>query len=81
MFGDSEYLPHLAYSSIPIEEQFEALSRAKDAGKICEFGVSNETPWGFMRFCETGTFSGVFRAAALYLQGCPCVPDLDTFRL
>lgn len=54
MFGEAEYIASQSYSSVPLEEQFEALIAAKSAGKILEFGVSNETPWGLMRFCEIG---------------------------
>ena len=54
MFGESEYDPSQSYSSVPFEEQLQALEDARDAGKIIEFGVSNETPWGLMRFCEIG---------------------------
>lgn len=54
MFGDAEYDPSQSYLSVPFEEQFQAVVDAREAGKILEFGVSNETPWGLMRFCETG---------------------------
>ncbi|KAL2610741.1 hypothetical protein R1flu_029314 [Riccia fluitans] len=52
MFGDVDYDPAASYSSIPIEEQLKALSRAKEAGKIRYIGVSNETPYGVMEFCR-----------------------------
>ena len=35
---------------VPIEEQMGALSRAVDEGKLRAIGVSNETPFGVMRF-------------------------------
>jgi hypothetical protein len=35
MFGESEYDLSHQYTSIPIEEQIEALGRAIDAGKVC----------------------------------------------
>ena len=54
MFGDVDYDAAQRYAFAPLEEQFEALVKARDAGKILEFGVSNETPWGLMRFCEIG---------------------------
>ena len=54
MFGESEYDPSQSYTSISLEEQFQALVDARDAGKIVEFGVSNETPYGLMRFTEIG---------------------------
>ena len=51
MFGDSEYDPTMAYPSIPIEEQLEALDKAVQSGKVRYIGLSNETPWGLMKFC------------------------------
>lgn len=56
MFGESEFKPDQAYSSVPLEEQYDALAEARTAGKILEFGVSNETPWGLMRLCELCEF-------------------------
>ena len=35
---------------VPFEEQLGALSRAVDQGKVLSIGVSNETPYGLMRF-------------------------------
>jgi N-acetyltransferase 10 len=55
MFGNIEYDPSLAYPSIPIEEQLEALHKAVDSGKVRYIGLSNETPWGLMKFCTTTT--------------------------
>lgn len=34
MFGETEYDPSRQYTSIPIEEQLEALRRAVDTGKV-----------------------------------------------
>ncbi|XP_020216103.1 uncharacterized protein LOC109799863 isoform X2 [Cajanus cajan] len=50
MFGETEYDPVRQYSSISIEEQLEALSTAVKAGKIRYIGLSNETPYGLMKF-------------------------------
>ncbi|XP_015697822.1 protein tas-like isoform X2 [Oryza brachyantha] len=50
MFGDTEYDPSRHYVSVPIEEQLIALGRAIDAGKIRYIGLSNETPYGLMKF-------------------------------
>ncbi|GAA0145943.1 oxidoreductase [Lithospermum erythrorhizon] len=52
MFGDTEYDPAQSYSSVPIEEQLDALGRAVDAGKIRCIGLSNETPYGVMKFLQ-----------------------------
>ncbi|XP_019188394.1 PREDICTED: uncharacterized protein LOC109182695 isoform X2 [Ipomoea nil] len=58
MFGGTEYDPLLNFSSVSFEEQISALSRAVDAGKIRYIGLSNETPYGIMKFlqvAESGT--------------------------
>ena len=52
MFGDVDYDPSMAYASCPIEEQLEALTAAVHAGKVRYIGLSNETPWGLMKFCR-----------------------------
>ncbi len=54
MFGETRYHPENAYSSVPLEEQLEALAAAQRAGKIRHIGLSNETPWGLMEFCRLG---------------------------
>jgi aryl-alcohol dehydrogenase-like predicted oxidoreductase len=38
--------------SVPMEEQLLALGRAIDAGKIRYIGLSNETPYGLMKFLQ-----------------------------
>jgi aryl-alcohol dehydrogenase-like predicted oxidoreductase len=35
---------------VPIEETYDALAELVKEGKIRAFGVSNETPWGLMRY-------------------------------
>ncbi|KAK3407353.1 hypothetical protein EUGRSUZ_K03423 [Eucalyptus grandis] len=50
MFGESEYDPTHHYRAITIEEQLEALGRAVASGKIRYVGLSNETPYGVMKF-------------------------------
>ncbi|KAL3717550.1 hypothetical protein ACJRO7_009049 [Eucalyptus globulus] len=50
MFGESEYDPTHQYRAITIEEQLEALGRAVASGKIRYVGLSNETPYGVMKF-------------------------------
>ncbi|KAF7818260.1 Protein tas [Senna tora] len=52
MFGETEYDPDRQYSSVSIDEQLEALSRAVSAGKIRYIGLSNETPYGVMKFIQ-----------------------------
>ncbi|PKI70560.1 hypothetical protein CRG98_009065 [Punica granatum] len=50
MFGELEYDPTRQFSSIGVEEQLHALGRAVAAGKIRYVGLSNETPYGVMKF-------------------------------
>ncbi|XP_009778409.1 uncharacterized protein [Nicotiana sylvestris] len=50
MFGETDYDPLRNYASISFEEQLDALERAIDAGKIRYIGLSNETPYGIMKF-------------------------------
>ncbi|KAK4263326.1 hypothetical protein QN277_028756 [Acacia crassicarpa] len=52
MFGETEYDPNRQYSSVSIDEQLEALSRAVNSGKIRYIGLSNETPYGVMKFIQ-----------------------------
>lgn len=85
MFGETEYNPSWQYSSVTIEEQLFALSKAADAGKVGNhsamsvlsltrsisipclqviwkilcfqiryIGLSNETPYGVMKFAHIG---------------------------
>ncbi len=48
-FGPLGYFPQ-ADSYTPITETLEALALQVKAGKIRHIGLSNETPWGVMRF-------------------------------
>ncbi|KAL0418792.1 UNVERIFIED_CONTAM: protein tas [Sesamum radiatum] len=50
MFGETEYDPTRTFSSVSFEEQLTALEKAITAGKIRYIGLSNETPYGLMKF-------------------------------
>ncbi|CAL8073753.1 unnamed protein product [Prunus armeniaca] len=52
MFGEIEYDPTRQFCSIPIDEQLDALGRAVYSGKIKYVGLSNETPYGVMKFVQ-----------------------------
>ncbi|KAJ9543450.1 hypothetical protein OSB04_023157 [Centaurea solstitialis] len=52
MFGETDYDPERQYSHVSFDEQLDALGRAVDAGKIRFIGVSNETPYGVMKFLQ-----------------------------
>ena len=73
MFGEVDFKPANAYSSVPIEEQMEALTKAVKAGKVRQIGLSNETAWGLTRFCQLGmTIFSVLDAHHGAWQ-CPCI--------
>lgn len=66
MFGEVDYKPTNAYTSVPFEEQMGALSQAVTAGKVRQIGVSNETPWGLTKLCQLGKQPG--QAPVSYIQ-------------
>ncbi|PON66254.1 Aldo/keto reductase/potassium channel subunit beta [Parasponia andersonii] len=63
MFGETEYDPTRQFCSISIEEQLDALGRAIADGKIRYVGLSNETPYGIMKFLQAA-------------QRDPCLPKI-----
>ena len=50
---------HPEESFTPFLHILEGLSELQNRGKIREFGVSNETPWGMMKFLETASRFGL----------------------
>eukprot|EP00250_Pteridium_aquilinum_P007904 c17524_g1_i1 orf=160-1245(+) len=66
MFGEVDYDPSYKYSSVPIEEQLEALSSAVSSGKVRHVGLSNETAYGVMEFCRlSNAFPGYTRIISI----------------
>ena len=57
-FGRTYYSPDLDPLYISIEDQFETLLKLRDLGKIKQFGLSNETPWGLMKFSNLSQLQG-----------------------
>ncbi|MCU7812497.1 MAG: aldo/keto reductase, partial [Candidatus Thiodiazotropha sp. (ex Notomyrtea botanica)] len=51
-FGKLGYSHPKQEQSIPIEETLEVLLDLVESGKIRHIGVSNETPWGLMRYLQ-----------------------------
>ncbi|HHQ69758.1 MAG TPA: aldo/keto reductase [Halothiobacillaceae bacterium] len=49
-FGQRYYDSSQNWPDEPIEEQLTALAELVEAGKVRAIGLSNETPWGVMRF-------------------------------
>ena len=50
---------------VPIEETLEVLADLVKAGKVREIGVSNETPWGVMRYLSLAETRGLPRIQAI----------------
>jgi len=68
----SNYFGRLGYSGdgseplgIPIEETLEALAEQVEAGRIRHVGLSNETPWGLMRFVAAAERLGLPRVVSI----------------
>lgn len=51
-FGQLGYQHQSEQDGIAIEETLDVLNRLVDEGKVRSIGVSNETPWGVMRYLE-----------------------------
>lgn len=51
-FGRLGYEHRPDSRAVPIEETLEALDGLVRQGKVRHIGLSNETPWGVMRYCE-----------------------------
>ncbi|MCU7814826.1 MAG: NADP(H)-dependent aldo-keto reductase [Candidatus Thiodiazotropha sp. (ex Rostrolucina anterorostrata)] len=51
-FGELDYRPGKEEQTTPILETLQVISDLIKAGKICHIGVSNETPWGLMRYLQ-----------------------------
>jgi len=64
-FGKLGYEHPLNDASIPPLETLEVLGDLVTAGKIRHLGVSNETPWGLMRFLELAEVRGLPRMVSI----------------
>lgn len=63
-FGQRGYL-HREQPETPIEETLRALQELVAAGKIKTIGLSNETPWGTMKFLELADREGLPRVETI----------------
>ncbi len=50
MFGGDQFDPAEETDAVPIRAQLEVLSALVQEGKVRTIGLSNETPWGVLRF-------------------------------
>ncbi|NCA71651.1 MAG: NADP(H)-dependent aldo-keto reductase [Sphingobacteriia bacterium] len=64
-FGKLGYTPVAQDDSIPLIETLEVLADLITAGKVRAVGVSNETPWGLMRFLNLAEQTGLPRMASI----------------
>ena len=63
-FGKLGYI-HNDKTFTPLEETLEVLNEQVQAGKIRHIGLSNETPWGTMRFLQLAEERGWPRAVTI----------------
>ena len=63
-FGQRGYL-HREQPETPIDETLRALQELVTAGKIKTIGLSNETPWGTMKFLELADREGLPRVESI----------------
>jgi len=64
-FGPLEFDPSKERESASIEEQLTTFAELVKAGKIRHIGVSNETPWGLMKWTSTAERLGLPRIASV----------------
>ena len=64
-FGKLGYAHDTAEDFVAPEETLAALADEVKAGRIRQVGLSNETPWGLMRFIEAADRLGLPRAASI----------------
>lgn len=64
-FGRLGYTHDPERDSTPIQETLAALGDAVRAGKVRHIGVSNETPWGVMRYLEIAEREGLPRIVSV----------------
>ncbi|MCG6895860.1 MAG: NADP(H)-dependent aldo-keto reductase [Thiocapsa sp.] len=64
-FGRLGYTPVEDDQSVPLLETLEVLADLVRAGKIRHIGVSNETPWGLMRFLALSEQMGLPRMVSI----------------
>lgn len=65
MFGQRGYNHDPRETPVPIEDTLGELGRLVDEGKIRHVGLSNETPWGVMRFLRAAETAGLPRAVSI----------------
>jgi len=64
-FGQLGYRHPEVDESVPIEESLQVLADLVRSGKVRHIGISNETPWGAMRFMQLAETRGLPRAVSI----------------
>ena len=64
-FGQLGYQPEPDDDTTPIEETLSALGELVAAGKVRHIGISNETPWGLMRYIQLSEGMNLPRIASI----------------
>ncbi len=64
-FGQLNYRHAPDEHSVPIEETLGVLADLVKAGKVRHIGLSNETPWGAMKFLQLAEQCGLPRAVSI----------------
>jgi len=64
-FGQLGYHYPEVDESVPIEESLQVLADLVRSGKVRHVGISNETPWGAMRFMQLAETRGLPRAVSI----------------
>ncbi|HLF59057.1 MAG TPA: NADP(H)-dependent aldo-keto reductase [Alphaproteobacteria bacterium] len=64
-FGSLGYVHKPNDESVPLEQTLSVLSDLVKAGKIRHAGVSNETPWGLMRYLQLAETQALPRVVAI----------------
>ncbi len=64
-FGKLGYRHKADEEAVAIEDTLGELGRMVDEGKIRHVGISNETPWGLMRYLQAAENAGLPRLASI----------------
>lgn len=65
LFGTRDYSPPKDADPVPIEETLQVLADLIAEGKIRHIGLSNETPWGAMKFLQIAESQGLPRMVTI----------------
>lgn len=65
LFGTRDYSPPKNDDSVPIVETLQVLDDLVKEGKIRYVGLSNETPWGAMKFLQVAKENGLPRMVTI----------------